>query len=110
MILRVNVDMENLPRMEGFLDDLHQRLDDEHEDLCRYVQDILKENRHHLELVSEGLKASSPEAILKRGYAAVYNRSANQYAGSAASIKAGDRLNITFWDGTAAAVAEKQGE
>ena len=106
-----NCSKDNLNRsMEGFLDDLHQRLDDEHEDLCRYVQDILKENRHHLELVSEGLKASSPEAILKRGYAAVYNRSANQYAGSAASIKAGDRLNITFWDGTAAAVAEKQGE
>ena len=70
----------------------------------------LKDNRHRLELASEGLKASSPESILKRGYAAVYNKSTGQYSGSAASIKAGDRLNITFWDGTAAAIAEKQGE
>lgn len=106
-----NCSKENLKRsMEGLLDDMHQNLDDQHEDLVRSVQDILKENRHRLELISGSLKASSPESILKRGYAAVYNKSADQYAGSAASIKAGDRLNITFWDGTAAAVAEKQGE
>ena len=106
-----NCSKDNLKRsMEGFLDDLHQSLDDEHEDLVRSVQDILKENHHRLELLSEGLKASSPESILKRGYAAVYNKSAGQYAGSASAIKAGDRLNITFWDGTAAAVAEGQGE
>ena len=61
-------------------------------------------------LWNEAVEASSPQSILKRGYAAVFNKSAGQYAGSAASIKAGDRLNITFWDGTAAAVAEKQGE
>jgi len=96
--------------LTGFLDDMHQRLDDEKEDLCRSVRDILKDSSHRLELFTESLKASSPESILKRGYAAVYNKSAEQYAGSAASIKAGDRLNITFWDGTAAAVAEKQGE
>ena len=106
-----NCDKENLKRsMEGFLDDLHQRLDDGKDDLCRFAQDTLKDNRHRLELASEGLKASSPESILKRGYAAVYNKSTGQYSGSAASIKAGDRLNITFWDGTAAAVAEKKGE
>ncbi|MBR5916024.1 MAG: exodeoxyribonuclease VII large subunit [Spirochaetia bacterium] len=106
-----NCSKENLKRsMEGLLDDMHQNLDDQHEDLVRSVQDILKENRHRLELISGSLKASSPESILKRGYAAVYNKSSDQYAGSAASIKAGDRLNITFWDGTAAAVAEKQGE
>ena len=106
-----NCSKENLKRsMENLLDDMHQSLDDQHEDLVRSVQDILKENRHRLELISGSLRASSPESILKRGYAAVYNKSADQYAGSAASIKAGDRLNITFWDGTAAAVAEKQGE
>ena len=106
-----NCSKDNLMRsMEGFLDDLHQSLDDEKEDLMRSLQDILKENRYRLELASESLKASSPETILKRGYAAVYNRSTDQYAGSAASIKAGDRLKITFWDGTASAVAEKQGE
>ena len=96
--------------LEGYLDDMHQSLDDEQEDLCRTVKDILKDNRHRLELYSESLKASSPQSILKRGYAAVFNKSAGQYAGSAASIKAGDRLNITFWDGTAAAVAGEQGE
>jgi len=106
-----NCSRENLKRsMEGLLDDMHQSLDDQHEDLVRSVQDILKDNRHRLELLSGSLRASSPESILKRGYAAVYNKSADRYAGSAASIKAGDRLNITFWDGTAAAVAEKQGE
>lgn len=106
-----NCSKDNLKRsMEGFLDDLHQRLDDEKDDLIRGTRDILKETRHSLELASGSLKASSPETILKRGYAAVYNRSSDQYAGSAASIKAGDRLKITFWDGTAAAVAEKQGE
>ena len=96
--------------MEGLLDEMHQSLDDEHEDLIRSVNDVLKDNRHRLELLSGSLRTSSPESILKRGYAAVYNKSTNQYAGSAAAIKAGDRLNITFWDGTAAAVAEKQGE
>ena len=106
-----NCSKDNLKRsMEGYLDDLHQNLDDQHEDLVRSAQDILKDNRHRLELVLEGLKASSPESILKRGYAAVYNISAESYAGSAASIKAGDRLDITFYDGKAAAVAEKQGE
>lgn len=106
-----NCSKESLKRsLEGFVDALHQRLDDAHEDLCRSARDILKDNRHRLELVSAALKASSPESILKRGYAAVYNKSAEAYSGSAASIKAGDRLNITFWDGTAAAVAEKQGE
>ncbi len=106
-----NCSKDNLKRsMEGFLDDLHQRLDDEKDDLIRGTRDILKETRHSLELASESLKASSPETILKRGYAAVYNRSTDQYAGSAASIKAGNRLKITFWDGTAAAVAEKKGE
>ena len=106
-----NCSKDNLKRsMEGYLDDLHQNLDDQHEDLVRSAQDILKDNRHRLELVLEGLRASSPESILKRGYAAVYNISAESYAGSAASIKAGDRLDITFWDGKAAAVAEKQGE
>lgn len=106
-----NCSKENLKRsMEGFLDDLHQNLDDEKEDLIRSAQDILKDNRHRLELAFEGLKASSPESILKRGYAAVYNERAGEYAGSAASIKAGDRLKITFWDGSADAVAENQGE
>ena len=106
-----NCSKENLRHsMESLLDDMHQSLDDEHEELLRSIKDILKENRHRLQLMAEGLKASSLESILKRGYAAVYNRSTEQYAGSAASIKAGDRLNITFWDGTAAAVAEKQGE
>ena len=106
-----NCSKENLRHsMESLLDDMHQSLDDEHEELLRSIKDILKENRHRLQLMAEGLKASSPESILKRGYAAVYNKSTDQYAGSAASIKAGDRLNITFWDGTAAAVAEKQGE
>lgn len=106
-----NCSKDNLKRsMEGYLDDLHQNLDDQHEDLVRSAQDILKDNRHRLELVLEGLRASSPESILKRGYAAVYNISAESYAGSAASIKAGDRLDITFYDGKAAAVAEKQGE
>lgn len=102
---------ESLKRsLTNMVDDLHQSLDDQHEDLVRTIKEIIKENRHRLELLSGSLKASSPEAILKRGYAAVYNRSTDQYAGSAASIKAGDRLNITFWDGTTGAVAEKQGE
>ena len=106
-----NCSKDNLKRsIEGFLDEVQQSLDDEHEDLCRTARDILKENRHRFQLLSEGLKASSPESILKRGYAAVYNKSAGQYAGSASAVKAGDRLDITFWDGTAAAVADKQGE
>lgn len=106
-----NCSKENLKRnMEGLLDDMHQSLDDEQEKLCRTVRDILKENRHRLELLSGSLKASSPESILKRGYAAVYNRSRDKYAGSAASVSAGDQIDITFWDGTVGAVAGKKGE
>ena len=96
--------------MEGLLDDMHQSLDDEQEKLCRTVRDILKENRHRLELLSGSLMASSPESILRRGYAAVYNRSRDKYAGSAASVSAGDQIDITFWDGTVGAVAVKKGE
>ncbi len=106
-----NCSKENLKRnMEGLLDDMHQSLDDEQEKLCRTVRDILKENRHRLELLSGSLMASSPESILKRGYAAVYNRSRDKYAGSAASVSAGDQIDITFWDGTVGAVAVKKGE
>ncbi len=106
-----NCSKENLKRnMEGLLDDMHQSLDDEQEKLCRTVRDILKENRHRLELLSGSLMASSPESILKRGYAAVYNRSRDKYAGSAASVSAGDQIDITFWDGTVGAVAGKKGE
>ena len=106
-----NCSKENLKRnMEGLLDDMHQSLDDEQEKLCRTVRDILKENRHRLELLSGSLMASSPESILKRGYAAVYNRSMDKYAGSAASVSAGDQIDITFWDGTVGAVAGKKGE
>jgi len=106
-----NCSKENLKRnMEGLLDDMHQSLDDEQEKLCRTVRDILKENRHRLELLSGSLMASSPESILRRGYAAVYNRSRDKYAGSAASVSAGDQIDITFWDGTVGAVAGKKGE
>jgi exodeoxyribonuclease VII large subunit len=49
------------------------------------------------------LEAFNPEAALKRGYALVRRLDSEALVRSAASLKPGDRLNIHFADGSAAA-------
>lgn len=49
------------------------------------------------------LEAFNPEAALKRGYALVRSRDSGALVRSASSLKPGDRLNVAFADGSAAA-------
>jgi len=102
---------ENIKRsFERTFDDARQWLDDAAEDCHSAMDDILKEHRHRLELASSQLKASSPDVILKMGYAAVLNKTSGNYAASKDAIKNGDKLDIKFWDGTRKATADNDGE
>lgn len=91
----------------GVLDDRRQRLSMAEDDCRRIISDIIKEKKHRLELLVMELNASSPEAILRKGYASVFNVSSGKHAGSAENIHADDELEIRFFDGCADARAIK---
>lgn len=76
------------------------RLDDAREDLARGMSAAMDLRARRLELASRDLAATSPEAVLARGYAVVRRASCAAVGGRAvrdsSEIAAGDELDITF--------------
>lgn len=87
-------------------DNCAMRLDNAREDNLRTVKDVVTARKHRFQLLSGEFRASSPEAILKKGYAAVYNRTKGKQAVSSALSAAGDELVIHFADGVTEAIVK----
>ncbi len=69
------------------------RLDDARESITAGMRERLRDARHRHELASRSLLASSPLAILQRGYAVVTG-AAGKVIRSAAAVSPGDRLDV----------------
>jgi len=80
-----------------------RRYDDAREELARGMADALAERRRRLELASRGLAATSPEAVLARGFAVVRRASGGPAIRDAADLGAGENLRIRFARGGASA-------
>lgn len=87
-------------------DNCSMRLDSAREDSLRTIKEIITEKRHRLQLLAGEFRASSPEAILKKGYASVYNITKGKQMISVSDADAGDILRIQFADGAVESVAE----
>ncbi|MCP1772939.1 exodeoxyribonuclease VII large subunit [Neisseria perflava] len=66
--------------------------------LAQSFQNLLQQRRHTLEKQTALLEAVSPQQILQRGFAVVKN-TRGQVVRSAAALKQGQKLSITFADG-----------
>jgi exodeoxyribonuclease VII large subunit len=88
---------------------LAQRLDDAMEALLRGLQDTVIEKRHRIELLASTIEASSPMAILERGFSVVTKQGDPRPIASSENLAAGDLVSITFASGTARARAEEIG-
>ncbi len=75
--------------------------------LTEAVEKILDNKRQQLYLHRDILRALSPEAALKRGYAAVRNLKTGEFVTSTQSIKPQDKISIQWRDGTADATVNK---
>jgi len=83
-------------------------VDDARQGLADGLRAVLLERRHRLELLSEALAASSPLAILARGYAVVVNERTGRTLLSASAARLEDPLRIRLHRGSLlAAVKEK---
>ena len=81
-----------------------RRLDEAREDLARSMSSAIERRSRRLELASRDLSASSPEALLERGFSLVRLAGASGVAiHDASSIKIGDDLEIKFARGGALA-------
>jgi exodeoxyribonuclease VII large subunit len=85
-----------------------RRLDEAREELARGMGSGLEARSRRLELATRDLAATSPEAVLARGFSVVRRAGAAQKARAAAirdssAIAAGDELEITFARGGALA-------
>ena len=82
------------------------RLDDAREELARGMSAAIALRARRIELASRDLAATSPEAVLLRGYSVV-RRAASAAGGvairDAAEISAGDEIDISFARGGARA-------
>jgi len=85
-----------------------RRFDEAKEDLARGIEAGLAESRRRLELAGRGLEASSPEAVLARGYAVVRTRT-GQAVRDAAGLERGQDVDIRFARGSASARIEETG-
>ena len=83
---------------QNLLSSRRQRLDQACEKLTRVVSDQLMQRRHRLELSLKKLDMLNPAHVLQRGYAAVEKNGV--LLTSAQQTAAGDRLMLTFQDGT----------
>jgi exodeoxyribonuclease VII large subunit len=80
-----------------------RRYDDAREVLARGMGDALTERRRRLELASRGLAATSPEAVMARGFAVVRRASGGPAIRDASALESGEDLDIRFSRGGASA-------
>ena len=85
-----------------YLEPLMMKLDDEKERLTRSIRERLEEQGHALALLKKDLEASSPLALLERGFARVSDSQGNTVFESG-TLAAGDDLSIRFYRGEVAA-------
>ncbi len=85
-----------------------RRFDDAKADLVRGLQDQLGERRQRLALARRSLEASSPAAVLARGFSVVKTKDGKPVR-DAGALTVGDLLDIEFARGTASARVEETG-
>jgi exodeoxyribonuclease VII large subunit len=84
-----------------------RRYDDAKEELARGLKDALASRRHRLELAQTGLEASSPDAILARGFAVVRRPGDRKAIRDSGELEAGADIDIRFARGGAKATIEE---
>jgi exodeoxyribonuclease VII large subunit len=83
-----------------------RRFDDAKEDLVRGVKDRLEDGRRRQRLAMATLEASSPEAVLARGFAVV-RRADGSAVRDAAALAPGENVDMVFAKGGASASIEE---
>lgn len=86
------------------------RFDDAKENLLLALSDRIREGRRRLELAAASLEASSPRAILERGFSVVVNQRTGRILRDAATLELGDLLSIQPERGRLVARTEKIAE
>ena len=76
---------------------LIQRTDDLKQKLERSVKDKILEKKHRLEILENSIKSSSPELILKKGYASVLKESDSRIIKSGHDVNPGEKITIRFY-------------
>ena len=84
-----------------------QRFDDLKEELVLGMRDALVRSRHRFDLSVLSLEASSPQAVLARGYAVVRKAETGRTVRDSRELAAGDRVALQFAKGGAAAVIKE---
>jgi exodeoxyribonuclease VII large subunit len=79
-----------------------RRLDDARDELVSGIKALLEDRSRRVELASRELLAASPEAVLARGFSVVRSAEGRALRDSS-SLRPGDRLEISFSRGSAAA-------
>ena len=95
-----------LSSKEALLDEYKMKINILSDKLDANVNSVLKDKNHNLSLLCAKLQAISPLNTLGRGYAIVQDENGNVRA-SAADLKQGDMINVSFVDGIAKATIEE---
>ncbi len=85
-----------------------QRLDDQKEQLIRGMADLLRGQRHRLELLKGSLQAYSPLAVLDRGYTLVEDKATGRLLPSVGEMEPGQPVIIRGRDGRAEALVQNR--
>ncbi len=80
-----------------------RRLDEARESLVRGMSDSVESRRRRIDLASRDLAATSPEAVLARGFAVVRRARGGDAIRDARLLSGGDALDIRFSRGAASA-------
>ncbi|MDC7221435.1 MAG: exodeoxyribonuclease VII large subunit [Spirochaetales bacterium] len=83
-----------------YLEPLMMKLDDEKEKLTRAVKERLDEQSHALALAKKDLEASSPLAVLERGFARVSDEEGNTVFNTE-NLEPGATVTLRFYEGKA---------
>ena len=73
--------------------------DDSKESLLNSFQEVLREYKHKLEILTEKLIANSPLEILKKGYAVVTDKKSGKVLVSTEPVETGDEVHIRLYKG-----------
>ncbi|MDR1909866.1 MAG: exodeoxyribonuclease VII large subunit [Spirochaetaceae bacterium] len=93
-------------RYRSILQPPMQRFDDARDELVRGIAERIRDARTRLELAFTGLEASSPLAVMERGFSLVIHRETGAVVRSSAQVRPGDALEIRPLVGGIDAVVE----